>query len=286
MANLLYAKNIRDEQKEKLKEEVSSLPFIPHLKIIVAEGYEQSSSVYVRNKAKFCTDVGVDFEIVSLDWQNKTKEEVLSNILSLINTYNADESVTAYFFQMPLPYGIVENDFIKHIRADKDCDGFHPLNLAGLYKKFDSIPACTPQGIMDLLDYYNVDIEEKDVVIVNRSQLVGIPLTAMMINKNATVQVCHSKTKDLKKKVKAADIVITAVGRANFMDSSWFRSGQTIIDVSINRDDKGKLCGDVNKKVYKSKKDLNITPVPGGCGVLTVLNVVKNVKKCAELQQK
>ena len=283
MANLLYAKEIRDKQKEELAKEVSMLPFIPHLKIIVAEGFEQASSVYVRNKAKFCSEVGVDYEIVNIEWQNKSKEEVLNTILSLINKYNDDESVTSYFFQMPLPHGIVENDFIKHIRADKDCDGFHPLNLAGLYKKYNCIPACTPQGIMDLLDYYNIPIEGKDVVIVNRSQLVGIPLTAMMINRNATVQVCHSKTKDLKKKVKAADIVITAVGRANFMDSSWFRIGQTIIDVSINRD-KGKLCGDVSKKAYKSKKDISITPVPGGCGVLTVLNVVKNVVKCAKLQ--
>ena len=283
MANLLYAKEIRDKQKEELAKEVSMLPFIPHLKIIVAEGFEQASSVYVRNKAKFCSEVGVDYEIVNIEWQNKSKEEVLNAILSLINKYNDDESVTSYFFQMPLPYGIVEIDFIKHIRADKDCDGFHPLNLAGLYKKYNCIPACTPQGIMDLLDYYNISIEGRDVVIVNRSQLVGIPLTAMMINRNATVQVCHSKTKDLKKKVKAADIVITAVGRANFMDSSWFRSGQTIIDVSINRD-KGKLCGDVSKKAYKSKKDISITPVPGGCGVLTVLNVVKNVVKCAKLQ--
>ena len=283
MANLLYAKEIRDKQKEELAKEVSMLPFIPHLKIIVAEGLTQASSVYIRNKAKFCSEVGVDYEIVNIEWQNKSKEEVLNTILSLINKYNDDESVTSYFFQMPLPYGIVENDFIKHIRADKDCDGFHPLNLAGLYKKYNCIPACTPQGIMDLLDYYNIPIEGKDVVIVNRSQLVGIPLTAMMINRNATVQVCHSKTKDLKKKVKAADIVITAVGRANFMDSSWFRSGQTIIDVSINRD-KGKLCGDVSKKAYKSKKDISITPVPGGCGVLTVLNVVKNVVKCAKLQ--
>ena len=286
MTNLLYAKDIRDKQKEELAEEVKKLPYIPHLKIIVAEGFEQASSVYVRNKSKFCSEVGIDFEVVNVEWKDKTKEEVLSNILSLIDKFNNDESVTAYFFQMPLPHGIVENDFIKYIRADKDCDGFHPLNLAGLYKKYDSIPACTPQGIMDLLDYYNVSLEGKDVVIINRSQLVGIPLAAMMINKNATVQVCHSRTKDLKDKVRKADVVITAVGRADFMDSSWFRNGQTIIDVSINRDSKGKLCGDVSKKVYKSKKDLNITPVPGGCGVLTVLNVVKNVVKCAKLQNK
>ena len=286
MVKMLYGLEIRDKHKENIKQEVLNLPFIPHLKIIVAEGYEQASSVYVNNKKKFCNEVGVDYEVINLEWQNKNKQEVLSNIIDLINIYNEDDSVTAYFFQMPLPYGIVENDFIRYIKPEKDADGFHPLNLAGLYKKYECIPACTPQGIMDLFDYYNIELSGKDVVIVNRSQLVGIPLAAMLINKNATVQVCHSHTKDLKSKVKQADIVVTAVGKANFMDSSWFRNGQVIIDVSINRDEKGKLVGDVNKKVYKSRKDLSITPVPKGVGSLTVMELINNIIKCAKMQSK
>lgn len=285
MIQFLNGSNVKESMISELQKKANALKMIPSLKIITAEGFNQASTVYVKNKVALCSRCGVDADVIKLNWEGKTKEEVLNEILFLINHYNADDSVNAYFFQMPLPYGIVEADFITHLNPIKDCDGFHPLHLGLLYKNQDNLTACTPAGIMELLKYYDIPLQGKDVVIVNRSQLVGIPLIPLLLAENATVQVCHSKTVGLKEKVRNADIVITAVGRANFMDSTWFKNGQTIIDVSMNRDENNKLCGDVSKKVYKSKKNLKITPVPGGVGQLTVVKVVENVIKAAQLQQ-
>lgn len=285
MVELLYGDIVRDSKKEEIKNKVARLKNIPHLKIIYADGFDEASKIYVRNKIKFCNEAGIDYELVKLNWENSTKEAVLNEIIGLIKKYNDDDSVTGYFVQLKLPYGIDESMFIDYFRPEKDIDAFSRENLGRLYKNEEGLVPCTAQGIIDILDYYNIDLEGKDVVVINRSQLVGIPVAALLINRNATVTVCHSKTKDLKKKVRNADIVITAVGKANFMDSSWFKSGQVIIDVSMNRDENGKLCGDVSKKVYKSKKDLKITPVPRGCGALTILNIGANILKSAEMQE-
>lgn len=283
MSNKLFAAPVRECIIENLKNEIKELEKKPKLTIIMAKGYNQASTVYVNNKIKTGKEVGIDVELIELDWEDVTKAQLLKDIRELCYDLNKDEKTTSYFIQLPLPHGITEKDFADVIDVKKDTDAFNPLNLGLLFKGQDSITPCTPSGIMDIFDFYNIDLEGKDCVIVNRSQIVGIPLIALLLQRNATVQICHSKTKGLKEKCKEADIVITAVGKANFMDCTWFKEGSVVIDVSMNRDENGKLCGDVKKDHYDYIT--NITPVPGGVGGMTVINVIKNVIKCAKLQQ-
>ena len=281
--NKLIASPIKEKIIEELKQEIKNLNKKPKLTIIVAKNYNQASTVYVNNKIKICEEVGIDTEIIELDWEDITKAQLLKEIKELCYDLNRDEKVTSYFVQLPLPHGIVEKDFAQEINIEKDTDAFNPSNLGLLFKGQDSVVPCTPAGIMDIFDYYNIDLSGKDVVIVNRSQIVGIPLIALLLQRNATVQVCHSKTKDLKEKCRQADVVITAVGKANFMDCTWFNTDAIVVDVSMNRDENGKLCGDVRKDHYDYIN--KITPVPGSVGIMTTMNVVKNVIKCAKLQE-
>lgn len=283
MSNKLFAAPVKEQIIENLKEEIKQLEKKPKLVIIMAKDFSPASTVYVNNKIKIGKEVGIDVELIELDWEDVNKTQLLNNIKELCYDLNKDEKTTSYFIQLPLPYQINEKDFADMIDVKKDTDAFNPLNLGLLFKCQESIVPCTPSGIMDILDFYNIDLEGKDCVIVNRSQIVGIPLIALLLQRNATVQICHSKTKDLKEKCKTADIVITAVGKANFMNCTWFKEDAVVIDVSMNRDENGKLCGDVNKEHYDYIN--KIAPVPGGVGVMTTVNVIKNVIKCAKIQQ-
>lgn len=281
--NKLLAAPIKEQMINELKEEIKTLKRTPKLVIIVAKNYNQASAVYVNNKIKTGKEVGIDVELIELEWEDTTKAQLLRQIKELCSKLNKNVQVTSYFVQLPLPHGIVEKDFADMINIEKDTDAFNPLNLGLLFKGQDCVVPCTASGILDIFDYYNIDLAGKDVVIVNRSQIVGIPLIALLLQRDATVQICHSKTKDLKLKCKEADIVITAVGKTNFMDCTWFKHDCIVIDVSMNRDENGKLCGDVKKNHYDYIN--KITPVPGGVGVLTTINVIKNVIKCAKIQE-
>lgn len=279
---ILDCKPIKEQIVEELKEEVSKLSYKPTLRIITAEGCSQASTVYVRNKIKLCEEVGLSVEKINLEYIDRTKEEVLTRLKDLITYFNNDLETNSYFIQLPLPYGITEKDFSYLINPKKDCDAFSYQNLGKLYKGEDSLVSCTPQGIMNIFDYYNINLESKDVVIINRSQIVGIPLIKLMMDRNATVTVCHSRTKELKEKCKRADIIVTAVGKANFLTEDYINPNSIVIDVSMNRDSDNKLCGDFKKDLYD--KVAMVTPVPGGVGQLTVVNVIKNVIECAKLQ--
>ncbi len=270
--NRLGGKEVKDTLTENLKAQVSALKTKPNLKIIVV-GDNPASAVYVRNKVKYGEEVGVNISVDELD--TNTSEEQL---LALIKAYNEDDAIHGLFAQLPLPDHIDEKKVIELINPKKDVDGFSKTQIGNLFLGEEGLYPCTVEGIIDMLDYYNIDIVGKNVVIVGRSNIVGKPLALRLINMGATVSVCNSKTKDIKKYIDLADIFIPAIGQAKFFDESYFedKSDLTVIDVGINRDENNKLCGDVN---YENVAQLvkNITPVPGGVGVLTVVNVIKNL---------
>lgn len=275
-SSLLYGQPVRNEILSGCKAIVNGYSIKPRLIIITAQGFDDASSVYIRNKIKTCDDVGIIADIINIKFHDTTKESFLRELIGTIDRLNKDENVDGYFIQMPLPFNISINDFADHLDPTKDVDGFSPVNLGKSFSKNKSLVSCTPQAIIDTLNYYNVNLKGRDVVLINRSQIVGIPLIPLLLKKDATVTVCHSKTKDLKSKCQNADVVITAVGIPNLMDETWFKDDAVVIDVSINRDEDGSLCGDVKKSAYQ-KNNLRITPVPKGIGVITTANVVKNV---------
>lgn len=286
MINLLGGKPVRESLISNLKEEVKTLPMIPHARIIYAEGFDVGSSVYVKNKLKLAVECGIDMKISPLEWENKTKQEIITQIIDYIELFNVDDTIQGYFIQLPIAGidgSIKIEDFVDYIDSKKDLDGFTKENFANIYFNIDSLAPCTPAGIMDILDYYNIDLEGKNVLIVNRSHLIGMPIAGMLLNKNATVTIAHSKTVNLKKLTKEADIIILGTGRAEMFDSSYFKGkGQIIVDCTITRNSKGKLCGDLHPNVYKSKKDLSIVPSPGGVGLMTVAKLMANIVKTTQ----
>lgn len=272
---LLFGAPVREQILQGCKATIQGYGITPHLVIVTANGYDNASSVYIRNKIKTCEEVGIEVRVVQIGFANRTKASFLNELWGVIDLLNNDESVDGYFIQCPLPFNISINDFSDRINPQKDVDGFTFANLGRSFSNQvdDALISCTPQAIVDLLHYYKINTSGKDIVIVNRSNIVGIPLIPLLINQDATVTICHSKTKNLKNKCRNADIVITAIGKANFMNATWFKRGAYVIDVSINRDHDGALCGDVKKSDYNK---LNITPVPKGIGVITTANVIKN----------
>ena len=284
---VLDCKIIKEQKLIKLKEEISKLGYKPNLCVIVADGYDGGSSVYVANKHKLCEEVGITSWQYSLNWEGKSKEEVLAELKECIKVCNEDKECNGLLVQLPLPYGITDSYFSNLIDPNKDVDGFNEINTGRLVKGIDSIIPCTAQACIDVLEYNNLALEGKNVIILNRSLLVGKPLVSLLLEKNATVQICHSKTKDLDRKIMVADIIITAVGKADFIKACDLRGGQIVLDVSMNRKD-GKLCGDIRKSDYKTLDNMKVlyTSVPAGIGVLTVTNLLENTIKCCKLQNK
>lgn len=271
---LLSAIPIIEDNKEILKERVKNLKEIPTLAIIKV-GDDKASEKYIINKQKLCDDVGVKSLIVRLD-SNSTHE----NVADTIERLNRDNNITSILLQLPLPKGLDSDSLTELINPDKDVDGFTSRNLGRLVLGLPSPRACTPVGIIKLLDYYNISLRGKDVLIINRSNIVGKPLALMMLERDATVTIAHSKTRNIFDKIKNADVVVTAVGRSNFLRAKDFKKDAVVIDVSINLDCNGKLCGDVNKDDY-DKINL-ITPVPNGIGRTTVLSLVE---QCVTMQE-
>ena len=279
---LLDARQLVVKKIEELKDRVNKLSKNPSL-VIIRVGDDFASGKYVSNKIKRCEEVGISSRIIHLD-ENVSQEVVEETILKL----NKDEDVTGVLLQLPIPKHLDEDYLTNLIEDEKDVDGFTIGNMGKLSLGLESNVACTPRGIITLLKEFNIEIEGQDVLIINRSNIVGKPLAQLFLKENATVTIAHSKTKNLKEKIASVDIVVTAVGRANFLRAENFSEKTTIIDVSINFNELGKMCGDVSKEDYDiivNEKKCNLTPVPNGVGQMTVIELIEQTIEIAEKKE-
>ena len=277
MAVIIDGKALAQKIRTNLKLDCENLKkkgINPKLAVIMV-GDNPASKVYVKNKSKACEDVGIDYEEFLLGDDTTQKE-----LIDLIEKLNNRDDVTGILLQSPIPSHLDINEAFRTISYKKDVDGFHPVNVGKLTLGQDTFVSCTPYGVMKMFEEYNIDLEGKNLVIIGRSNIVGKPLIQCCLNKNATVTVCHSRTKNLAEYTKNADIVIVAIGRAKFLTADMVKDGVVIIDVGINRDENNKLCGDVDFENVKEKASY-ITPVPGGVGPMTIAMLMNNVIKAA-----
>lgn len=275
---VLETKELVENKIEELKDRVSKLNRKPKL-VIIRVGEDYASGKYVANKIKRCKEVGIESEVIH--FPNDVCE---LEIIHKIKRLNDDSTITSILLQKPLPKRLNESYLTSLISPKKDVDGFVSENIGKLVLNQEGNTPCTPKGIMTMLKENNIDVSGKDVLIINRSNIIGKPLSMLMLQESATVTVAHSKTKDLETKIWNADIVITAIGKPNFFESKDFKSGTVIIDVSINFDANGKMCGDVRKSDYNRliKKGCKISPVPNGVGQMTVLRLLEQTVEIAE----
>lgn len=271
---LIDGKKISLEIKDEVKQEIQKLNIQPALAVILV-GDNPASAVYVKNKKIACGYVGIRSE--SFELPTQTSEEEL---LNLIDKLNKDKNINGILVQLPLPKHINEEKVLLAIASDKDVDGFHPFNVGSMMVGKDTFLPCTPAGIIQLLKRSNIQIEGKHCVVIGRSNIVGKPVSQLLLSENGTVTICHSKTKNLSDICRQADILVVAIGKAKFITSDMISSGVVIIDVGMNRDENGKLCGDVD---FNNCKDIAkaITPVPGGVGPMTIAMLMKNCLKAA-----
>ncbi len=264
----LTAQKVKQNLLEKIKKNVADGNRAPKLAVILI-GENPASQVYVRNKIKDCEEIG----IVSLPYimPENTSEE---NLISIVEELNQDETVDGILVQLPLPKHIDERKVIETIDPKKDVDAFHPSNVGKITLGLDGFAPCTPQGVMRLLEEYNIEISGKNCVVIGRSNIVGKPMALLLLAKNGTVCVCHSKTKDLAYHTKTADIIVVAVGKPNVLTADMIKDGAVVVDVGMNRVD-GKLLGDVDFENCKEKASY-ITPVPGGVGPMTRAMLLEN----------
>ena len=280
---LLDARELVSKKVDELKSRVDKLSKKPSL-VIIRVGDDFASGKYVANKIKKCNEVGIDSKIIHFDGDVK-QEVVEETILNL----NKDEDITGILLQLPIPKHLDEDYLTNLIEDEKDVDGFTIGNMGKLSLGLESNIACTPRGIITLLKEFNIEIEGQDVLIINRSNIVGKPLAQLFLKENATVTIAHSKTKNLKEKIVLSDIVVTAVGKANFLRADDFKNNTTIIDVSINFNELGKMCGDVAKEDYDvlvNEKQCNLTPVPNGVGQMTVIELIEQTIEIAEKRER
>ena len=266
--------NLKIECEELKKKNINS-----KLAVIMV-GEDPASKVYVRNKSRACEDVGIKYEEYLLDSKITQKE-----LIELIEKLNNDKTINGILLQSPIPSNLDINEAFRTISPEKDVDGFNPINVGKLVLNQDTFVSCTPYGIMKMFEEYNIDLSGKHVVILGRSNIVGKPLIQCCLQKNATVTTCHSRTKNLSDMTRQADIIISAIGQPEFLKADMVKNGVVIIDVGINRNDKGKLVGDVDFENVQ-KKASYITPVPGGVGPMTIAMLMSNVIKATEEQKK
>ena len=272
---IIDGKKLAKGIREKLKIECDELKkggINPKLAVIMV-GEDEASQVYVRNKSKACNEIGIEFEEFILAGNIEQKD-----LIKLIEKLNKDDTINGILLQSPIPKGLDINEAFRTIAPEKDVDGFNPVNVGKLCLNQDTFVSCTPYGIMKMFEAYNIELEGKNVVIIGRSNIVGKPLIQCCLNKNATLIVCHSKTKDLEKFTQNADIIITAIGKSKYVTADMVKEGAVIIDVGINRGEDGKLTGDVDFENV-SEKASYITPVPGGVGPMTIAMLMNNVIK-------
>lgn len=279
---IIDGKELARKTREKLKIECDNLKkegILSKLAVIMV-GDDKASQMYVKNKSKACQEIGIKFEEYFLG--NDIKQEEL---IELIQKLNLDKSINGILLQSPIPKSLDINEAFRIILPEKDVDGFNPINVGKLCLNQETFVSCTPYGIMKMFEEYDIDLTGKNVTILGRSNIVGKPLIQCCLNKNATVTVCHSKTKDLKEHTKNADIVISAIGKAKFVTADMIKDGAVVIDVGINRDESGKIVGDVDFEKVSSKASY-ITPVPGGVGPMTIAMLMNNVIKATKLQNR
>ncbi|MDE5935940.1 MAG: bifunctional methylenetetrahydrofolate dehydrogenase/methenyltetrahydrofolate cyclohydrolase FolD, partial [Ruminococcus sp.] len=272
MAQIIDGKAVSAAVKEEVAAEAAKLKEEHGLKVglaVVIVGNDPASKVYVNNKKKACEAVGFKSFEYALD-ENTTQEQ----LLDLVSVLNRDETVNGILVQLPLPKHIDEKAIINAISPDKDVDAFHPVNVGKIMIGEYSFLPCTPAGVMRLIESTGVDITGKQCVVIGRSNIVGKPQAMLLLQKNGTVTVCHSKTKNLKEICLSADILVVAIGRAKFVTGDMIKEGAVVIDVGMDRDENGKLCGDVDFESAEKKAGY-ITPVPGGVGPMTIAMLMK-----------
>ena len=280
MTEIIDGKGLAKKIRENLKKDVDELKkegIKPKFAVILV-GDDPASKIYVRNKNKACNEIGIEYEEHLLP-ENTTMEE----LLALIDELNNDKSINGVLLQSPLPKHLDINEAFKKIDYRKDVDGFNPVNVGKLVIGEDCFISCTPFGVMKMLEEYGIEIEGKNAVVVGRSNIVGKPLAQCLLAKNATVTICHSKTKNIAEITKTADILISAVGKTNMVTADMVKDGAVVIDVGMNRNEAGKLVGDVDFENVKQKVSY-ITPVPGGVGPMTIAMLMNNVIKATEEQ--
>ncbi len=280
MAVIIDGKELARKTRSNLKidcEELKKKGIAPKLAVILV-GDDKASKVYVKNKNKACEDVGIEFEEHILEAEITQKQ-----LIDLIEELNNRKDINGILLQSPIPAHLDINEAFRKIAPEKDVDGFNPVNVGKLSLNQDTFVSCTPYGIMKMFEEYKIDLEGKDVVIIGRSNIVGKPLIQCCLNNNATVTVCHSRTKNLKEHVKRADVVIAAIGKSKFITEDMIKEGAVVIDVGINRGEDGKLTGDVDFENVE-KKASYITPVPGGVGPMTIAMLMNNVIKATQNQ--
>lgn len=278
VAEIINGKDLAKQLREEMKEEVKQLTkqgITAHLSVILI-GDDPASHSYVNGKEKASTEVGISSEIIRMD--TTISEEQL---VTKINELNNDDSVHGILVQLPIPDHINEQRVIESIDPKKDVDGFHPINIGRMMVGQDAFLPCTPYGIMTMLQSKKIQVEGKHVVVIGRSNIVGKPMGQLLLNNNATVTYCHSRTKDLKSYTKQADILIVAVGKEHVIDASFIKDDAVVIDVGVNRTAEGRLTGDVDFDHVKEKASF-ITPVPKGVGPMTITMLLKNTIKAAK----
>ena len=280
MGEMINGKKLAKETREKLKtkcDELKERGINPKFAAIMV-GNDNASQIYIRNKSKACEEIGIEFEEYLLS-ENIEQKELIEKIKEL----NSRKDIHGILLQSPIPANLDINEAFRTIIPEKDVDGFNPLNVGKLCLNQDTFVSCTPFGIMKMFEAYGIELEGKDVTIIGRSNIVGKPLIQCCLNKNATVTVCHSKTKNLKAHTQNADIIIVAIGKSKFLKADMIKEGAVVIDVGINRDSEGKITGDADFDNILSKASF-ITPVPGGVGPMTIAMLMNNIIKAAEIQ--
>lgn len=281
-AQLLDGKTLSAKIKENLAKETEALRqkgINVGLAVIIV-GDDSASRIYVNNKKKACEACGIYSEEYALD-KSTTEEE----LLELIDTLNHKKEINGILVQLPLPDGIDAEKVLLSISPEKDVDAFHPVNVGKIMiGNFDFLP-CTPAGVMELIRLTGIEVSGKECVVVGRSNIVGKPQAMLLLHENGTVTICHSRTKNLKEVCRRADILVAAVGKPKFITADMVKEGAIVIDVGMDRDENGKLCGDVDFDEVKNVASA-ITPVPGGVGPMTIAMLMKNTVKAAEIQNK
>ncbi len=280
MTTLIDGKRLAARVRERVAHQVSELEArgLAAALAVVLVGDDQASATYVRSKLKDCEQCGIASQDYKLPASTSQAE-----LVDLVNTLNADPAVTGILVQMPLPDHLDAEQVIAAISPEKDVDGFHPESLGRLVRGLPGLRPCTPAGIMAMLDEYQVDLAGKHAVIVGRSSIVGKPMAFMLLERDATISVAHSRTRDVAEICKTADVLVVACGIARLVRGEWVKPGAVVIDVGMDRDENGKLCGDVDFASV-SKVAGAITPVPGGVGPMTRAMLMSNIVRAARMQ--
>ena len=278
MATIMDGKALSLKLKEQMKQRIEQLKqqgINPKL-VVVLVGDNSASQVYVRNKHKSCGEVGIESEVITMSEQTTQQE-----LLEVVERLNQDETVDGILVQLPLPKQIDEKTVLRSILPEKDVDGFHPVNVGLLSIGDECFAPATPSGIIAMFQEYGIDIAGKNCVIIGRSNIVGKPMAALLLKNHATVTICHSKTEDLASYTRRADVVIVATGHRHTLTADMVKEGAVVVDVGMNRNEQGKLCGDVDYEEVKEKASF-ITPVPGGVGPMTITELLENTIQAAQ----